>query len=69
MVGSSCDETYPFGPVQLYVAPATVVDISKIASPLQTGELLEATGAVGFGLTVTLADPAVLVHPLTVTNN
>jgi hypothetical protein len=67
MVGFCCDEVYPLGPVQAYVAPVTVGVVKFIGDPAQTGELLEAVGVAGIGFTVTFTVPGWLVHPLNVT--
>ena len=55
------------GPVQAYVAPATVVAVKLIVEPEHTGELLPAVGAAGVGFTTTVAVPAALAQPPTVT--
>ena len=68
-VGSSNAETNAAGPVQEYVAPATVFDVKFIAAPVQTGELLPAVGAAGIGFTTTVVVATGLVHPATVTVN
>ena len=54
------------GPVQVYVAPATVLADKLNVCPAHNGELAEATGAAGKGLIVTLIVTTVLVHPATV---
>lgn len=56
-----------FGPVQEYVAPATVGAVKLIGFPWQTGELLETAGAVGAAFTTTEVLPADELHPVTVT--
>ena len=45
----------PFGPVQAYVAPATVGVESAIVPPVQYGPPFEAVGVAGVGLTMTVA--------------
>src|SRR5204863_139146 len=60
-------EVNPFGPVQLYVAPATVGVLNVKVDPAQIGPLLDAVGVVGIEFTVAVVDPAALVQPLTVT--
>lgn len=66
MLGFCTDDVKLPGPVQLYVAPATVLAERFNVDPAQIGELLDAVGAAGVGLTVTLTVPAGPVHPLTV---
>ena len=56
-----------FGPVQLYVAPATVLAVRLSGDPAQTGLLLPAVGVAGIGFTVTVVVAAADVQPLTVT--
>ena len=41
------DEVNPFGPVQKYVAPLTVLAVSNNVFPAHTGELLPAVGTDG----------------------
>jgi hypothetical protein len=65
-VGSSNADTNAGGPVQEYVAPATVVDVRFIVAPEHTGELLPAVGAAGIGFTTTTIVPAGPVQPTTV---
>ena len=60
-------EVNVFGPVQLYVAPATNGVVKLIAVPTHTGVLLITAGVVGIGLTTTVVVPIALVQPLTVT--
>jgi hypothetical protein len=56
ITGFCKDEVKPFGPVQLYVAPA-VVDANKFnVLPAQTGELLLMIGGVGRGVVATATD-------------
>ena len=56
MTGFCCEDVKPFGPVQLYVAPA-IVDADKLSElPWQTGELLLITGGVGNGMLATVID-------------
>lgn len=58
------DDEKELGPVHEYVAPATAgVDKFKVA-PVQTGELLEAVGVDGIGLTTTAVVATELVQPL-----
>src|SRR5579859_2931195 len=47
----------PFGPAQLYVAPATVEAVRFSVDPAQMGPLLPAVGAEGVGLTVAVVVP------------
>src|ERR1051325_2034022 len=67
MVGFCSVDVKPFGPVQAYVAPATVVAFSCTVSPAQYGPVFDATGAAGLALTTTFVVPAAEVQPLTVT--
>ncbi len=60
-------EVNPFGPVQLYVAPATVGVERLRVEPAHKGPLLEAVGVAGTGLTTTVVEPVKLVHPFIVT--
>src|SRR5436190_1677536 len=60
------DEVKPFGPVQEYVAPATVGVESWIVAPSQYGPPLEAVGVAGVAFTTTDVVPAAEVQPLTV---
>jgi hypothetical protein len=69
IVGFCCVDVNPFGPVQLYVAPATRDAVRLMSSPSQTGELLDTVGEGGALFTVTSTVPAVLVHPFTVNVN
>jgi hypothetical protein len=64
-VGFCKEEVNPAGPVQLYVAPATVLAVRLRVEPAHMGPLLPAVGAVGIGLTVTVVVPALLEHPPT----
>src|SRR3954454_2800487 len=57
----------PFGPVQAYVAPATVGVESAIVPPSQYGPPFDAVGVAGVALTTTFVVPAVEVQPDTVT--
>src|SRR5204863_284846 len=66
-VGFCSEEVKPFGPVQEYVALATVGVESEIVAPSQYGPVLLAVGVAGIGLTTTLVVPANDVQPLTVT--
>ena len=65
-VGFCSAEVKPFGPVQVYVAPATVGVESAIVAPSQYGPPLEAVGVAGAGLTATDVVPAAEVQPETV---
>jgi hypothetical protein len=65
-VGSSKADTNAGGPVQEYVAPATVFDVRFIVAPEHTGELLPAVGAAGIGFTTTTIVPAGPAQPTTV---
>lgn len=63
-----CDaDENPFGPVHEYVAPDTAGVDKLIAEPLQTGELLDATGVAGIGFTTTLVVPCEEEQPATET--
>ena len=55
-----------FGPVQAYVALATVGVESEIVAPAQYGPPFEAVGVAGVGFTTTVVVPAAEVQPLTV---
>jgi hypothetical protein len=66
MFGFCNEEENPFGPVQLYVAPATALVVRFNVPPVQTGLLLDGEGAAGMGLTTTAVVPTGLVQPLTV---
>ena len=65
-VGFCSAEVKPFGPVQAYVAPATVGVESAIVAPSQYGPPLLAVGVAGVALTTTFVVPAAEVQPLTV---
>ena len=65
-VGFWSAEVKPFGPVQAYVAPATVGVESEIVAPSQYGPPFEAVGVAGVALTTTFVVPAAEVQPLTV---
>jgi hypothetical protein len=67
MFGFCDEEVKLLGPVQAYVALATVLDVKFSVLPAQMGLLLPAVGAAGVGFTVTETVPLVLVQPLTVT--
>jgi len=56
------DEVNPFGPVQLYEAPAIDDAVKFKFVPSQTAELLDADGDNGTELTVTLVLTGMLVH-------
>src|SRR5213594_2132854 len=66
IVGFCRLEVKPFGPVHEYVAPLIVDALSWIVAPAQYGPVLEAVGALGIVLTVTVVVPAVEVQTLTV---
>src|SRR3954453_4329744 len=65
-VGFCSAEVKPFGPVQAYVAPATVGVESAIVAPSQYGQPLLAVGVAGVAFTTTFVVPAADVQPLTV---
>src|SRR3954453_15696359 len=65
-VGFCREEAKPFGPVQAYVAPATVGVESAIVAPSQYGPPLEAVGVAGVAFTTTAVGPAAEGQPLTV---
>jgi hypothetical protein len=67
MVGFCRVEVNAFGPVQAYVAPATVGVLSEMVPPAQYGPVFEAVGVVGAALTVTLVVPAAELQVPTVT--
>lgn len=69
MEGSSSPELKLFGPVQVYVAPATVFDVRLSVCPAQIGLLLPTVGAAGVGLITTFVVLCGLVHPPTVIVN
>ena len=56
----------PFGPVQAYVAPATVGVDREMVEPTQYGPPLEAVGVTGVAFTMTVVVPAAEVQPDTV---
>jgi hypothetical protein len=66
-VGFWSAEVKPFGPVQAYVAPATVGVESWIVAPSQYGPPFDAVGVAGIGLTTTVVLPAAEVQPDSVT--
>ena len=55
------------GPVQEYVAPATVGVVRLSVPPAQIGPLFAAVGVAGIALTVAVVVPARDVQPATVT--
>jgi hypothetical protein len=57
----------PFGPVQLYDAPATVEVLSCSVEFAQIGPLFEGDGVAGTALTIAVVFPAAEVQPPTVT--
>src|SRR5436190_769693 len=65
-VGFWTDEVKPFGPVHVYVAPATAAVERFRVLPVHTGLLLEGVGVDGVALTTTFVVPAAEVQPLTV---
>jgi hypothetical protein len=68
MVGSSRVEVKLFGPVQEYVAVATVAEVKLSVVPTQTGPLFDTgVGAAGMGFTVADVVPAGPGQPATVT--
>ena len=66
MAGVLNVEVKPLGPVQLYVAPATVGVLKFNVAPTHRGPLLLAAGVAGNALMTTVVVPAALVHPFTV---
>ena len=54
----------PFGPVQLYVAPETELDVSKRFWPAHTGPFDEIVGVPGIAFTTMAIVPAGPVQPL-----
>ena len=65
-VGFCSAEVNPFGPVHVYVAPATVGVDSEIVAPAQYGPPFDGVGVAGVALTTTDVEPAAEGHPLTV---
>ena len=53
----------PFGPVQLYVAPATVDAVKFSVEPSHNGPLLETVGTAGIAFTTTVVLADALVQP------
>jgi hypothetical protein len=66
IVGFCSVDVNEFGPVQAYVAPATVGVLSEMVPPAQYGPLFDAVGVVGTALTTTLVVPAADEQPFTV---
>ena len=66
-VGFCSAEENAEGPVQAYVAPATVGVAKEMVDPAQYGPVLVAVGVAGRAFTTTVVVPAKLVHPPTVT--
>jgi len=66
MVGFWDEEAKLLGPVQLYVAEATVAVPKERKAPTQSGPLLVAAGIAGIGLMVVVVIPAGLGQPLAV---
>ena len=60
-------EVNPFGPVHVYVAPATVEVASWSDCPAQIGPLFDAAGAGGMAFTTAAVVPASDTQPMTVT--
>ena len=67
MLGFCKADVNAFGPVQLYVAPATKFENKFNVEPEQIVELFVAIGAKGIGLTVTDVVPTKPLQPPTVT--
>lgn len=67
IVGFWFEDVNPFGPAQVYVAPAIVSAFNCNVWPAQTGVLEVTFGEGGLLLTRTTTVPATLVHPATVT--
>jgi len=67
IVGFWREEVKRLGPVQEYVAPATVGVVKLSVPPVQIGPLLAAVGVAGAALTVAEVVPARDVQPATVT--
>jgi len=67
IVGFCKAEVKALGPVQEYVAPATVGVVRLSVPPAQIGPLLAAVGVAGAALTVAVVVPAREVQPATVT--
>ena len=65
-VGFWSAEVKPFGPVQAYVAPATVGVDRAMVEAAQYGPPFEAVGVAGVALTTTEVKPAAEVQPDTV---
>jgi formaldehyde-activating enzyme involved in methanogenesis len=65
--GFCAEELKLFGPVQVYVAPATAGVDRLTVLPEHTGELLDAVGVAGPGFTTTATVPAADVQPFVVT--
>jgi len=67
-IDGACEfEVKAFGPVQLYVAPATKPAFKFKVLPAHTGVLLEAVGVAGVAFTVTAKVPLADTQPFTVT--
>ena len=64
IVGFCKVDVNAFGPVQLYVAPATVDAVKLRVVPTQRGPLLETVGVAGIRFTTTEVVAAALVQPL-----
>ena len=64
MVGFCTFEVNPFGPVHVYVAPATLAVLSEIVVPSQYGPPFDAVGVVGVGVTVTVVEEDMLLEQL-----
>jgi hypothetical protein len=63
IVGSSEVDVKLFGPVQLYVEPATVFEVRLKVCPEQTVLLLPTIGVAGVGFTVTESVPTDPLQP------
>ena len=63
IIGFCNVDVKPFGPAQLYVAPATVVADRFNVDPSHNGPLLEADALAGIALTTTLVELELLEQP------
>ena len=54
----------PFGPVQLYVAPATVEAVKFKVDPSHNGPLFDTVGTPGIAFTTTVVLADALLQPL-----
>lgn len=64
ILGFCVDDVNPFGPVQEYVAPTTLLAFRLSVLPLQIGLLLDAVGAAGVVFTTTVTVAGALAQPL-----